>query len=72
MLIATSVDGEKKTLFLGFTNEDINVLKSDYPIYKDLQEEDVSGMEEWDLYILGPSDTIRFIAQVKPEETDAA
>lgn len=68
MILATSTSGERKILFLGLTNENITLLKNDFPIYKNLQKEGLLGLEEWDLYILGPEDTTRFIANVRPEE----
>lgn len=72
MILATSTEGERKIMFLGLTEENINLLRNDFPIYKNLQTEGLRGLEEWDLYILGPEDTVRFIANVKPEEKDGA
>lgn len=72
MMLAASIKGERKILFLGLTKENIDLLQNDFPLYKNLEKEGVPGMEEWDLYILGPEDTTRFVAQVRPEEIHGA
>lgn len=71
MLIAagTTKDG-RRILYLGLQAENIDRLLNDQPIYKRLDQppQDVPGLEEWDITILGPEDTARFIAHVRPEE----
>jgi hypothetical protein len=62
MLIAASIDSEKKILIIGLHKENIEKLLNDQPIEKDLALEGVPGLEEWRLYILGPEDLERFIA----------
>lgn len=65
MLIAASIgkkDG-RNLLVLGLQDENVKRLMGDEPIYKNLAEEGVPGLEEWDVTILGPEDTARFVAQ---------
>ena len=70
MLIAASTtkDG-RKLLVLGLQAENMRRLLNDEPIYKRLDKapQDVPGLEEWDVTILGPEDTIRFVAAVGPQ-----
>lgn len=67
MLIAagTNWDG-RKVLYIGLLEENIRRLKNDEPIYKNLSREpqNVPGLEEWDIAIMGPEDTARFIAHI--------
>lgn len=63
MLIAASIEGDKKVLFLGLQQENIERLLNDMPIEKDLGEEGVPGLEGWKVYIFGPEDTARFVAE---------
>lgn len=66
MLIASTVgeDG-RKVLVLGLEQGNIDHLLNDKPIYKDLKIEGVPGLEAWDVYILGPEDTVRFTAHFR-------
>jgi hypothetical protein len=65
MLIAaaTQKDG-RKLLVIGLLEENMKRLADDKPIFKRADEHEVPGLEEWDLTILGPEDTVRFIAYV--------
>jgi hypothetical protein len=66
VLIAAQTKGERKVLILGLQAENVKRLLNDQPIHKDLSEEAVPGLEEWDIYVLGPEDTERFVAQFGP------
>jgi hypothetical protein len=64
LFIATSTESKRKTLIIGLEQENIKRLLNDQPIHKDFSV-DVppgSGLEEWDLIILGPEDLVRFVA----------
>lgn len=65
MLIAAGPgkDG-RKMLILGLDQEGLELLKNDNPIHKNMKDEKVPGLEEWDVYILGPEDTFRFQQEV--------
>lgn len=63
MLIAATEKKGRKLLVLGLQDKNIKNLLNDMPIYKDLSKDVVvPGLEEWDITILGPEDTIRFVA----------
>lgn len=62
MLIAAMERNGRKLLVLGLEDENIRRLRNDEPIYKDLRDPGVAGLEEWDVTILGPEDTARFVA----------
>lgn len=62
MLLAASLEGERKVLFIGLQEENITKLKNDMPIRKNLNDEGVPGLEEWDIVIMGPEDMVRFLA----------
>ena len=65
MLIAATERNGRKLLVLGLQDENIKRLLNDEPIYKNLGGDvAVPGLEEWDVTILGPEDTARFVAQV--------
>lgn len=63
MLLASSTtkDG-KKLLVLGLYQENIEMLLNDQPILKDLGEHGMDELEGWQVTILGPEDTHRFLA----------
>jgi len=65
MFIATSTRGDRKLLVIGLEEENIKRLLNDQPIYKDFNRDlpQGSGLEEWDVVILGPEDLTRFVAQ---------
>lgn len=66
MLIAATMRGGRRLLVLGLEDENVRRLLDDQPIYKNLQADvAVPGLEEWDVTILGPEDTARFIAQTR-------
>jgi hypothetical protein len=67
MLLASSTgkDG-RKLLIVGLQQENITRLLDDMPIRKSLDI--VSGLEDWDLFVLGPEDLVRFAAQVAEED----
>jgi hypothetical protein len=68
MLLASSTaKNGRKVLVLGLEAENIKRLVNDQPIRKDLGAEGVPGLEEWDVYVLGPEDTRRFVAQMGPK-----
>jgi hypothetical protein len=63
MLIAATERGGRKLLVLGLEDENVKRLLNDQPIYKNLATDvAVPGLEEWDVTILGPEDTVRFVA----------
>lgn len=67
MLIAASIgkkDG-RNLLILGLFEDNVARLKNDQPIYKNLADEGVPGLADWDVTILGPEDTARLIAQMQ-------
>ena len=65
MLIATARGGDgRRMLVIGLEQENIKRLLDDQPIQKDMGAEGVSELAEWDVTILGPEDTVRFVAAV--------
>jgi hypothetical protein len=62
LLIATSTEGERNTLIIGLEEENIKELLNDRPIKKNFSTDipPGSGLEDWDLIILGPEDLVRF------------
>ena len=63
MLIAATERDGRKLLVLGLQDENVKRLLNDEPIYKSLAADvAVPGLEEWDVTILGPEDTARFVA----------
>lgn len=81
MLIAASYESEsgRKLLIVGLSKTNIERLVNDQPILKHLDGSDdeettgvrVEGLEEWDLVILGPEDTPRFVAATRPAQLEA-
>jgi hypothetical protein len=69
MLLAAQTHGPRKVLIIGLQQENISRLLNDQPIRKDLAVEGVPGLEDWDVYVLGPEDTARFVAQFGPTRT---
>lgn len=64
MLIAITEQEGKKILVLGLQADNIVKLKNDEPIFKDLSTDPpVPGLEEWTICVLGPEDTVRFLAR---------
>jgi hypothetical protein len=59
-------------LVLGLQAENIERLLNDEPIWKDLSvaPQNVPGLEEWDVTILGPEDTVRFVAAARVGAVD--
>jgi hypothetical protein len=66
MLLGKMVRDGRQTLVLGLDETNIERLKNDQPILKGLGP--VEGLEEWDVTILGPEDTVRFIAHVEAKK----
>jgi hypothetical protein len=65
MLIAATERDGRKLLVLGLQTDNITKLVNDQPIFKNLSEEPlIPGLENWDITILGPEDTVRFVAHV--------
>ena len=62
LLASTRTKDGKFRLVIGLQEENIERLKNDQPIMKDLGEEGIEELENWELAILGPEDTVRFIA----------
>jgi hypothetical protein len=62
----TQRDG-RKLLVLGLVQENIDRLLDDRPIRRPLDESGVLGFDGWDVSILGPEDTARFLAQFNPD-----
>lgn len=77
MLIASSTNTKtgRRTLYLGLEAENMERLAAGQPIIKhlnDLGDVEVLGLQEWDVVILGPSDTATFVAAVSPTHPDAS
>lgn len=80
MLIAASYETKngRKLLVLGLSKTNIDKLVNDEPIYKrldgktdDLGETEgalIEGLEDWDVVIMGPEDTPRFVASTRPDQ----
>lgn len=68
MLIAAATNEAtgRKQFVIGLHQENIDRLLNDEPIRKALNEapQNVPGLEDWDLVILGPEDLVRFMAAV--------
>jgi hypothetical protein len=64
LFIATSMKGERNVLIIGLEKENIDGLLNDRPIRKDFSKDvpEGSGLEDWDVLILGPEDLVRFVA----------
>lgn len=62
MLLAVGDGRDGKILIVGLEEENINRLKNDQPIEKDLSAI-IPQLKDWTLYILGPEDTERFTQQ---------
>ncbi len=63
MLIAATERNGRKLLVLGLMDDNVKRLLNDEPIYKSLRDDvAVPGLEDWDVTILGPEDTARFVA----------
>jgi hypothetical protein len=63
LIAATENNNGRKLLVIGLQDENIDRLKNDEPIYKNLSRNpEIPGLEEWDITILGPEDTVRFIS----------
>lgn len=78
LIAAMTADDGRKTLVLGLLAENVEKLVNDKPIYKRLDGERdssgsegvlVEGLEGWDVTILGPEDTARFVAHFAPGAT---
>lgn len=66
-MIATTHDDEGRSiLVLGFDAENMRRLANDEPIFHDLRELGVPGLENWVLVVLGHEDMVRFIAEFGP------
>jgi hypothetical protein len=65
MLIAAGTNGRtgRKVLFIGLDAENIRRLQNDEPIHRSLEIEE---LEQWDLAIMGPEDSARFVARFHP------
>lgn len=63
MLIAVTTDETSgmRRLVLGLEEENIKRLLDDQPILKNLGETGVKQLEGWEITILGPEDTVRFV-----------
>lgn len=55
----------RQVLILGLEEENVKRLLAGQPISKNLMEEGVPGLEGWDIAILGPEDTVQFMAEVQ-------
>jgi hypothetical protein len=82
MLIAASYETKngRKLLVVGLSKTNIDGLVNDEPILKRLDGKpdelgetegvQIEGLEEWDLVIMGPEDTPRFIAATRPDQLE--
>jgi hypothetical protein len=66
LFIATSTKGERNILIIGLEKDNIDRLLNDQPIRKDFSKDIPlgSGLEDWDLIILGPEDLVRFASRL--------
>jgi hypothetical protein len=65
VLIAATKRNGRKLLVIGLEEENVRRLLNDEPIYKDFSTDvKIPELEDWDISILGPEDTVRFKAQV--------
>lgn len=74
MIIAVGRNHEtnRSTLYIGLQAENMVRLMNDEPIQKRLDGSafegmQVDGLESWDLVIMGPEDTVRFVAAHRPD-----
>lgn len=65
MFIANAQSNEGKMLVIGLDDDNIKHLQNDEPFSKELGEI-IPELDGWRLIILGPEDTVRFIAQTEP------
>jgi hypothetical protein len=76
MLLASMprTDG-RQVLVIGLMERNMELLRNDQPIRKALDGSDngtlIPGLEGWIVYVLGPEDTARFIAEVRGASRDA-
>lgn len=78
MLIAASYETKsgRKLLVIGLSPTNIDRIVNDQPILKRLDGESdeettgvkIEGLEEWDIVIMGPEDTPRFVAATAPKQ----
>lgn len=65
MVIASSIRDGRKLLIIGLQEENVRRILNDEPIYKNLSTDTIiPGLEDWDITILGPEDTIRFTSRL--------
>lgn len=75
--VGTNTENGHRILYLGLAEENIRRLCGGEPIYRRLDGssggDDVptQGLEDWDLAIMGPEDTVRFLAQIRAYPADA-
>jgi hypothetical protein len=68
MLIASATTKrQRKLLILGLERENVGQLLTGKPVYQHLGQ--VRGLEGWDVTILGPTDTSRFVAGLRDAPT---
>jgi hypothetical protein len=77
MFIATSnAPNQKKRLILGLSETNILKLRNDMPIHRTLGGPDspvqIPGLEDWEVLIIGPEDSIRFMIQTGVSEDQIA
>lgn len=71
MLIAAGKNKKgRKVLYLGLSAINMARLAADMPIVKDLGIQGVPGLSEWDVVVMGPEDTARFIGATRPEDLE--
>lgn len=63
LLVTTRTKTGKRMLIIGLEAENMERLQNDEPILKSFANENIAELEEWELTILGPEDTVRFVAQ---------
>lgn len=73
MILAVLTDPRtgRRSLVVGLEATNIERLKNDMPIRKQLDDKDgggfhTDGLEGWDLVVLGPEDSARFLARARP------
>lgn len=59
----------KRVLVVGLQERNMELLRNDAPIARRLDGSDggttIEGLEDWVLFVLGPEDTARFVAEVQ-------
>lgn len=71
LAVLTSQETGRRALVVGLEAINVERLLNDMPIRKQLDDKDANGfhtdgLEGWDLVVLGPEDSARFLARARP------